>query len=185
MRALAFASQLVTNDGGFASRIPPVRKCLAEDMHVQIQERKKVKIILHLIMAGFVFCSSWFIGGVSNAAASPPSSPLLESYGGIVVNQTVTVAGQEFFQCFVAAWRDRDSSERYAISVTERPSARWGSQIWIEFAQRRIFQAPLPTARAGIRALSEQATEVVTQMVADMEVERLLFREPDLGRDEL
>jgi curli production assembly/transport component CsgE len=108
-----------------------------------------------------------------------------ESYGGVVVNQTVTVAGQEFFQHFVAGWRDRDLSERYAISVSERPSARWGSQIWIEFAQRRIFQAPLPTARVGIRALSEQATEVVAQSVADMEVERLLFREPDLGPDEL
>ncbi|WP_162256871.1 CsgE family curli-type amyloid fiber assembly protein [Noviherbaspirillum sp. Root189] len=114
---------------------------------------------------------------------SPSSLP--ETYGGIVVNQTVTVAGQEFFQCFVAAWRDRDLSERYAISVMERPSARWGSQIWIEFARRRVFQAPLPTARVGIRALSEQATEVVAQMVADMEVERLLFREPDLGPDEL
>ncbi|MFC7517285.1 CsgE family curli-type amyloid fiber assembly protein [Herbaspirillum sp. GCM10030257] len=153
-------------------------------MRVQIRKGKEIKIIPRFIEAGFIFYASWFIGGVSNAAALSPSS-LLESYGGIVVNQTVTVAGQEFFQCFVAAWRDRDSSDRYAISVTERPSARWGSQIWIEFAQRRVFQAPLPTARVGIRALSEQATEVVAQMVADMEVERLLFREPDLGPDEL
>ncbi|WP_158597936.1 CsgE family curli-type amyloid fiber assembly protein [Noviherbaspirillum saxi] len=108
-----------------------------------------------------------------------------DSFGGVVVNQAVTVAGQEFFQYFVANWRDRDLSERYAISITERPSARWGSQVWIEFRQRRIFQAPLPTARAGIKALSEQATEAVYQMVADTEVERLLFREPDLGPDEL
>jgi curli production assembly/transport component CsgE len=116
---------------------------------------------------------------------SPARSWAKESYGGLVANQTVTVAGQDFFQYFVSAWRDRDLSERYAISVHERPSARWGTQVWIEYAQRRIFQAALPTARSGIRELGEQAVELVYQKIADTEVERLLFRDVDLGPDEM
>lgn len=108
-----------------------------------------------------------------------------EAYGGLVANQTVTVAGQDFFQSFTSAWRERDLSERYAISIGEKPSARWGSQIWIEYAQRRIFQASLPTGRAGIKELSEQAVEVAYQRITDAEVERLLFRDIDLGPDEM
>ncbi|HEY8608816.1 MAG TPA: CsgE family curli-type amyloid fiber assembly protein [Noviherbaspirillum sp.] len=116
-----------------------------------------------------------------------PAIPAIaqDAIPGVVVNQTVTVAGQEFFQHFVAAWRERPLAERFAISVTERPSARWGSQVWVEFAQRRVFHTHLPAGRSGLRPLGERAAEIAFQRVADTEVERLLFREPDLGADEL
>jgi curli production assembly/transport component CsgE len=105
--------------------------------------------------------------------------------GGVITNQTVTVAGQDFYQYFVAAWREREMSERFAISVRERPSARWGSQVWIEYAQRRIFQAQLPSGRSGIKAVSEQAVDVAYQQLADAEAERVLFKDPDVGPDEM
>lgn len=108
-----------------------------------------------------------------------------EPIAGVVVNQTITVAGQNFYQCFVASWRDREISERYAIAIHERPSARWGTQVWIEYAQKRIFQAPLPSTFANIKALSEQAAEVAQQKVVDVEVDRLLFRETEFGPDEI
>lgn len=110
---------------------------------------------------------------------------LQELYAGVVVDQTVTVAGHEFYQHFVALWRDKELTSRYAISVHERPTARWGSQIWIEYAQRRVFQAFMPPARANVKAMSEQAADIAFQNVVDTEVQRLLFREPDLGPDEL
>ena len=108
-----------------------------------------------------------------------------DSLGGIVADETVTVSGQDFFRQFVAAWRDRDTAERYAISIHERPSARWGGQVWIEYAQRRIFQAALPAGQAGIRELGQQAADIAYQKVTDAEVERLLFRDADIGPDEI
>ena len=124
-------------------------------------------------------------------AATPGSNPDAgitipqEQYGGLVANQTVTVAGQDFYQYFVSAWRDQALNERYAIAIHERPSARSGSRIWIEYAQRPIFQAVLPASRAAVKALSEQAVTITYQKVADTEVERLLFRDVDLGVDEI
>lgn len=137
-------------------------------------------------LAGWFAVFPAFTEAAAAAAVSPVDGErrLSESYGGIVVNQTITVAGQEFFQHFVASWRERALSERFAIAVVERPSARWGGQIWVEFAQRRVFQAPLSSARSGLRSLSEQAVELVYQTVVDTEAERLLFREADLGADE-
>lgn len=137
-----------------------------------------------------------FMMGVATANATDHASPpkttnvlkaknRQELYGGVVTNQTMTVAGQDFYQYFVASWRDREMSERYAISIHERPSARWGSQIWVEYAQKRIFQASLPSSRAGIKSLSEQAVDLAYQNVVDAEVNQMLFHDSDIGPDEL
>lgn len=121
----------------------------------------------------------------SEPAAPPEADRLRESYGGIVLNQTITVGGQDFYRQFVALWRDKPLTETYAISVHERPSARFGSQVWVEYAQRRMFQSALPTSRTAIGALSERAVETAYQGVVDTNVQRLLFQHDDLGRDEI
>lgn len=136
-------------------------------------------------LGGMAFLILLVSGATAEEVSKAGRKTLQELYGGVVANQTITVAGQDFFQYFVSAWRDRDMSERFVVSVHERPSARWGSQIWIEYGQRRVFQASLPAGRAGIKALSEQAAEAAYQKVADAEVERLLFRDPDMGSDEI
>jgi len=110
---------------------------------------------------------------------------LKETYGGIVVNQTVTVGGQEFYRHFIALWRDKPLTEQYAISIHERPSARFGGQVWVEYAQRRMFQAALPTARTAIVPLAERAVDTAYQAVSDINVQRMLFQSDDLGRDEI
>lgn len=132
------------------------------------------------VFLGFLAASSQG-HGANEAVRVFPS----DRVGGIVADQTVTVAGQDFYQQFVAAWRERDSAERYAISIHERPSARWGSQVWIQYAERKVFQAALPAGRVNIRQLGEQAAEITFQKVTDAEVERLLFRDVDLGPDEM
>lgn len=137
-------------------------------------------------LAGWITALPVFAATPASSSSSPVGEQRrpAESYGGVVVNQTITVAGQEFFRYFVALWRERELSERFAIAVIERPSARWGGQIWVEFAQRRVFQAPLSSARSGLRGLSEQAVDLVYQTVIDTEADRLLFRDADLGADE-
>lgn len=107
------------------------------------------------------------------------------TYGGLVANQTMTVAGYEFYRYFTAAWRDKEGSERYMLSVHEQPSARFGSRIWIELSNRRIFQANLPPARASLRPLGEHAAALAYAAAVDAEVEQALYRNPDLAQDEL
>ncbi|TFW09322.1 hypothetical protein E4K72_06590 [Oxalobacteraceae bacterium OM1] len=104
---------------------------------------------------------------------------------GTVVDETVTVAGHEFFQAFIAAWRESDGSERHSLRIVERASARFGSQLWIESAQRRVFQAAVPASREARRTLAEDTAGWVARQAAEADVERLLFRDPDLGHDEL
>jgi curli production assembly/transport component CsgE len=119
------------------------------------------------------------------AHAESAAIPGAGSLGGIAINQTVTVAGQEFYRQFVALWRESPHAEGIAITVHERPSARWGSQVWIEYAQKRIFQAALPLQRAAIGSLGERAVEAAIQSVVDAELQRQWIRDIDLGRDEI
>lgn len=109
---------------------------------------------------------------------------LNDAYTGIVANQTITVSGQDFFQYFIAAWRDKDMVEKFEISISERPSARLGSQIWINYGQKRVFQTFLPASRAAIKPISLAAADAVYEGIVQADVQKLLFRDPDLGPDE-
>lgn len=105
--------------------------------------------------------------------------------GGVVVNRTVTVLGNDFYQDFTALWRQKDISNKFSISIYERPSARFGSEIWVQFRQKRMFHVFLPPARAATKKISAVAVELVYQNIADSEAERILVRSPDLGPEEM
>jgi curli production assembly/transport component CsgE len=162
--------------------------------------RKKLNTHLHrcrrsalgslgFILAGWALCASSPAAeaiGPSLSQGAPLDRPIhADPYDGVVVDQTITLPGHSFYQAFVAAWRDKALSERYSVTVGERPSRLLGSQVWVEFSHRRLFQASLPPARWRIDRLGDEAAEVAYQNISRTEVERLLFRDPDLGRDEL
>ncbi|QSN64786.1 CsgE family curli-type amyloid fiber assembly protein [Caballeronia sp. M1242] len=111
--------------------------------------------------------------------------PLDDALGGVVTTDTVTLAGQDFYNWFAQAWSAIPLSERYVVSVHERPSARYGSLVWVEFGQRRVFQAFLPIARANVRPVAEGAAQVAFQNVMQADLTRLLFRDADMANDEL
>jgi curli production assembly/transport component CsgE len=121
----------------------------------------------------------------SLAAPETATRTLQEQFGGVVTDQTITSAGQDFFQYFSALWHDKPMSEQFAIAIRERLSARQGNRIQIEFANRTVFEAVLPAARGNVRALSENAVDIAYEAVANNAAGRLLFRDPDLAGDEL
>jgi len=122
------------------------------------------------------------VGSDSAPARARPADP----YSGVVVNSTVTFIGQEFYSSFVARWREESGVEQFSVTVYERPSARWGSLVWIEYAHRQVFRAFLsPGRREFVRTAGLDASGIVYQRVLDLEVERQLFRDPDLAHDEL
>lgn len=109
---------------------------------------------------------------------------LQQQLGGMITDQTITSAGKDFYQAFSAMWHDKPLNERFSIAVRERPSARMGNRIQVEYANRTIFEAVLPAARGNIPAISARAVEIAYQNVSAMEVQRLLFRDQDLAADE-
>lgn len=104
--------------------------------------------------------------------------------GGLVTDQTITPAGHDFYQQFSALWYDKPLQDQFSIAVRERPSAREGNRIQVEYANRVLFEAVLPSARGNIAASADRAADIAYERVSAAAVERLLFREPDLAADE-
>jgi curli production assembly/transport component CsgE len=122
--------------------------------------------------------------GAGAAAAFATVNFLEDQFGGSVTKDTVSVAGDEFYRKFCAFWHDKPQSERFAVAVREQPSARRGNQVVVEFAGHTVFQGALPARNGNLAALSEAAVEIAYAAVVNADVNRLLFREKDLGLDE-
>lgn len=103
---------------------------------------------------------------------------------GIVVNQTVTVAGQEFHAAFAASWADKPELPGYELAIRERPSARRGTTVEVEHRGRVVFRAILPPSRAQIGPLAGQAVDAVYEHAVAAQVQHLV-RDDDLAPDEI
>jgi len=104
--------------------------------------------------------------------------------GGLVIGQTITLAGRAFFDSFASAWREKDEAETFTVSITERPTARLGSQVFVDYGNRRLFQTFLPPNRTLIPAIGADAAAQVFQAILDYQLAQF-FGDPDVGRDEL
>lgn len=109
-----------------------------------------------------------------------------DPYVGVVTDATVTRIGHDFYNAFSAHWRDQANAEQFSLTVHERPSARWGSLVWVEYANNQLFRAFLsPARRDYVPVAAQEASRIAYQSVVDSEVQRQLFRDPDLAQDEL
>lgn len=129
----------------------------------------------------FIAC---ILCGPAGAGAAPVYAGGGDPVENILVNQTITVAGQAFHAAFAALWADLPALPGVGLAIRERPSARRGTAVEVEHANRIIFSAILPPARANIRPLAEQAVQVVHEHAVAQQVRRLL-RDDDLAPDEL
>lgn len=138
------------------------------------------------LTARCLMCSALSLACAMTSSAAPQQADrsLSDDASGIVTNRAITVAGREFFDYFIAAWRDKPDSERYTLAIHERPSARLGSQVRIEFAQRPVYQSRLPPSRAALKSLGADAAEITYQAVLAADAHRVLVDDADLARDE-
>lgn len=127
-----------------------------------------------------LFLSLLLMAGFGEARVPDPERDAIDS---LLVNQTVTVAGQEFHATFAALWSDKPNLPGYALAIRERPSARRGTTVEIENGNRIVFRAWLPPSRAQLRALAGQAVDIVYEDAAAAQVRHLL-RDDDMANDE-
>jgi curli production assembly/transport component CsgE len=104
--------------------------------------------------------------------------------GGVVIGQTITLAGRAFFDSFAIAWSEKDETENFTVAITERPTTRLGSQVFVDYGNRRLFQTFLPPNRTLIPAIGASAAAEVYQAILDYQLAQF-FGDPDVGRDEL
>ncbi|MFH0907027.1 MAG: CsgE family curli-type amyloid fiber assembly protein [bacterium] len=89
--------------------------------------------------------------------------------GGLIINQTQTRIGQEFYQNFVIFWQAPSGMKDYNIFVAEMTNPVWGNYIWIEvggFISKEIVYGETFKSRSGQEEI-EQAARKGVEMAAE------------------
>jgi curli production assembly/transport component CsgE len=108
-----------------------------------------------------------------------------DGIAGLIVDDTVTFIGRQFYDTFAIAWLDQGMGDDYNLSIHEQPTAISGSRVWVEHNRTKLFEVFLPPTRANIEATATAAAGIVAQRFKAMALERALFADPDLAPDEL
>lgn len=77
---------------------------------------------------------------------------------GLIVNQTRTLIGSEFYRHFCTLWGEPKVDYQYNITIMEIPDARWGSLMTIEVNGKIAY-------RKSIRPRSDKAKEEASHSI--------------------
>jgi curli production assembly/transport component CsgE len=121
----------------------------------------------------------------SSDDASENSMLRQEGVTGLIVDNTITFMGRQFYDDFANAWLDQGIANGANLSVHEQPTAVSGTRIWVEYNHQILFQAFVSPVRSDIDATAKKAANLVAQRFKALELERKFLNDPDLGSDEL
>ncbi|HGM5490036.1 TPA: CsgE family curli-type amyloid fiber assembly protein [Serratia fonticola] len=99
---------------------------------------------------------------------------------GLITSRTVTSVGQKFSRDFSDRWTDPTTN----LTITEKPSARWGSIMTIRVGQDILFQTVIFPTMRNYDATVDQAVAVVSAELKRRVINRALLQTGDLSRDE-
>jgi curli production assembly/transport component CsgE len=108
-----------------------------------------------------------------------------DGVSGLIINQTMTSIGQQFFLNFTEFWRDKPDGDHYSLDIVERPSKRFGNQVMIMYGQKSVYLAALPIKFDKVRDLSQQAVETTYANIVSINLFGPTVHDPDLSADEL
>lgn len=108
-----------------------------------------------------------------------------DGLGGIITDQTITFLGHDFYSGFSHAWEPPDEMGEVNLTIYERPSARWGSLIWVEYRNETVYRTFLFPGRTDAESMGASAAAAVAAQVEQQRLEKLLYVNPDLASSEL
>ena len=104
---------------------------------------------------------------------------------GVMVDRTITMAGKTFYRAFSQQSMDNRLIGNATLTISERPDARWGSQIWVMEGNRMYFRTQLsPRINEADRTAGE-AVKIVEEALLRHQLTSALTSDKDLGKEEL
>jgi len=130
-----------------------------------------------------VFCLSMgmlLAVGVSGVAQADAEDEMK----GFIVDNTISHIGHDFYFYFADRLRATSRLD-FNLVVRERPDARWGSLVTVEFDRDVLYRRFLPPNVTQLKEEAIAAADLVRQEVVQRKLQRLLQDTTDLERDEL
>ncbi|MBM7455953.1 curli production assembly/transport component CsgE [Oceanisphaera litoralis] len=103
---------------------------------------------------------------------------------GFIVDNSISRVGHEFYRYFTERLRDTSKLD-FNLVVRERPSARWGSLVWVEYEGRTLYRNFLAPNTSQLQSVAHEAADLIREEVARQKLENMFQDTFDLERDEL
>lgn len=100
---------------------------------------------------------------------------------GLITDHTVTSVGHDFYRGFTDRW---EKNYPETITISERPSARWGSWISIKIGQDTLYQTLLFPNRRNFNKEIDTAVASVLDALSRRQIDKALLSTGDLSGDE-
>lgn len=126
------------------------------------------------------FCLALILVLSAGTAAAAEEDEML----GFIIDDTISHIGHDFYYMFSERLRATSPMD-FNLVVRERPSARWGSLVTVEFQQRLVYRRFLPPNTVELKEDAYNAADWVRGQIVQRKLEALLQDTTDLERDEL
>jgi len=118
------------------------------------------------------------------ALHTPARAAMEDEMAGFIVDNTISHIGHDFYNAF--SDRLRATSElNFNLVVRERPDARWGSLVTVEYEREVVYRRFLAPNTTQLTIEANAAADLVRQQIVQRKLQRLLQDTTDLERDEL
>ncbi|MGB3587652.1 MAG: CsgE family curli-type amyloid fiber assembly protein [Tunicatimonas sp.] len=88
---------------------------------------------------------------------------------GLIVDETITKAGRDFYELFFQQWTTPVSTISYSLFIRERPMNGLGSQIVVYINETEIFNRAAQPRYDVVEALAKHAVSIAYQYVQNYE----------------
>ncbi|WP_444903005.1 CsgE family curli-type amyloid fiber assembly protein [Microbulbifer sp. CnH-101-E] len=132
-----------------------------------------------------LFLSIWFISSTAISQESEFAQSEESILTGLVIDNTVSGIGHEFARSLSLYITSNLTDFDYNLTVYERPSARWGSVVWVNYENKQVFRTVIYPGRRRFGQIVEQAVAQINNNVRQQRLQQLFSQNLDLAGEEL
>ncbi|WP_143730726.1 CsgE family curli-type amyloid fiber assembly protein [Microbulbifer sp. GL-2] len=104
---------------------------------------------------------------------------------GLVIDNTVSGIGHEFTRSLSIYITSNLTEFDYNLTVHERPSARWGSVVWVTYENKQVFRTVVYPGRRRFGEIVAQAASQINNNVRQQRLQELFSQNLDLAGEEI
>ena len=105
---------------------------------------------------------------------------LMEEITGLIIEETMTRIGYEFYENFFILWEAPEGIKDYNIFIDERASPLWGSWIQVKIDTTIVWSKILKPRSEEIEEAAEKAVEVTKEFLSRYEEYKKELEGPDI-----
>ncbi|MGB3849122.1 MAG: CsgE family curli-type amyloid fiber assembly protein [Tunicatimonas sp.] len=101
--------------------------------------------------------------------AAPTGESSLTEINGLVVDETISKVGRDFYEVFYSKWEAPRSQVSYTIFIKELPQIGQGSLVSVYMDDTELFSQPVQPRYDVVEAVAEYAVALVSNYVTNYE----------------